>query len=93
MVSDEALASLPKAHLHLHLTGGMRHDTLIDLARTHGIQLPERLSDEVADDWRVLGWGRDIVLPLLPLLPVVKRQMLLTVTGLKGGFLKGRLSV
>jgi len=57
-VSDAALAELPKAHLHLHLTGGMRHDTLIDLARTHGIQLPERLVDEIADDWRVLGWAR-----------------------------------
>src|SRR6186997_1630892 len=57
-VSDAALAELPKAHLHLHLTGGMRHDTLIDLARTHGIQLPERLVDDVADDWRVLGWAR-----------------------------------
>ena len=58
MVSDQALAALPKAHLHLHLTGGMRHDTLIELARTHGIRLPERLVDEEADDWRVLGWAR-----------------------------------
>lgn len=58
MVSDEALAALPKAHLHLHLTGGMRHDTLVELAATHGIQLPERLTDTIADDWRVLGWAR-----------------------------------
>jgi adenosine deaminase len=57
-VSDAALAALPKAHLHLHLTGGMRQDTLVELARTHGIQLPERLTDEIADDWRVLGWAR-----------------------------------
>ncbi len=58
MVSDEALAALPKAHLHLHLTGGMRHETLVELAATHGIRLPERLTDEIADDWRVLGWAR-----------------------------------
>ena len=58
MVSDEALVALPKAHLHLHLTGGMRHDTLVELAATHGIQLPERLTDAIADDWRVLGWAR-----------------------------------
>lgn len=58
MVSDAALASLPKAHLHLHMTGGMRHQTLVELASAHGIQLPERLVDEVADDWRVLGWAR-----------------------------------
>lgn len=57
-VSDASLVALPKAHLHLHLTGGMRHDTLIDLARTHGIQLPERLADEEADDWKLLGWAR-----------------------------------
>jgi adenosine deaminase len=58
MVSDAALASLPKAHLHLHLTGGMRRDTLVELAKSHGIQLPDRLTDEIADDWRVLGWAR-----------------------------------
>jgi adenosine deaminase len=58
VVSDDALAALPKAHLHLHLTGGMRHRTLIELAATHGIQLPERLTDDIADDWRVLGWAR-----------------------------------
>lgn len=58
VVSDAALRSLPKAHLHLHLTGGMRHETMVALAETHGIQLPERLTDDIADDWRVLGWAR-----------------------------------
>ncbi len=51
------------------------------------------LSPFFQSDWRVLGWGRDVALPLMPLLPVVKRQMLLTVCGLKGGFLKGRIRV
>jgi adenosine deaminase len=52
------LCALPKAHLHLHLTGGMRHSTLLDLARVAGVHLPERLADEVTDDWRVVGWPR-----------------------------------
>ncbi|HVV74422.1 MAG TPA: adenosine deaminase [Mycobacteriales bacterium] len=57
-VADEDLATLPKAHLHLHLTGGMRHGTLVDLADRYGVHLPERLIEEQPDDWRVLGWPR-----------------------------------
>ena len=37
------LDALPKAHLHLHLTGSMRHSTLVELARQHGANLPEAL--------------------------------------------------
>jgi adenosine deaminase len=37
------LATLPKAHLHLHFTGSMRHATLVDLAQEHGTHLPEAL--------------------------------------------------
>jgi adenosine deaminase len=58
MVSDEDLCALPKAHLHLHLTGGMRRSTLRELAAEHGVHLPERLVDELPDDWRALGWAR-----------------------------------
>jgi adenosine deaminase len=57
-VSDSELVTLPKAHLHLHLTGGMRHDTLLDLAARAGVCLPERLVDTAPDDWRVMGWPR-----------------------------------
>jgi adenosine deaminase len=32
---------LPKAHLHLHFTGSMRRETLIELAAAHRIRLPE----------------------------------------------------
>lgn len=39
------VAALPKAHLHLHFTGSMRIETLADLARRHGIRLPEALTD------------------------------------------------
>ncbi len=38
---------LPKAHLHLHFTGAMRHTTLIELADNHGISLP----DAFGSDW------------------------------------------
>ncbi|HEY7429644.1 MAG TPA: adenosine deaminase [Streptosporangiaceae bacterium] len=39
-----SLATLPKAHLHLHFTGSMRHPTLVELARARGVHLPEALS-------------------------------------------------
>jgi len=40
------LAALPKAHLHLHFTGSMRHETLLELAARDGIHLPESLVSE-----------------------------------------------
>src|SRR5487761_1462629 len=40
------LKALPKAHLHLHLTGAMRHTTLVELARTHGVSLPPALTQD-----------------------------------------------
>jgi adenosine deaminase len=54
-------AGLPKAHLHLHFTGSMRHSTLVELAREHGVHLPEALVSEwpprlSATDER--GWFR-----------------------------------
>ena len=48
------------------------------------------LSPFFQSDWPVLSWGRDRALPLLPKVPWVKRQMLLTVSGLKADFLGGR---
>lgn len=41
------LRSLPKAHLHLHFTGAMRHDTLLELAARDGLRLP----DALVEDW------------------------------------------
>jgi adenosine deaminase len=38
--------TLPKAHLHLHFTGAMRHSTMIELAGFHGIHLPPALTEE-----------------------------------------------
>jgi adenosine deaminase len=55
------VAALPKAHLHLHFTGSMRHATLVELAAYHGLHLPEALTAEwppqlSASDER--GWFR-----------------------------------
>jgi adenosine deaminase len=41
------LIALPKAHLHLHFTGSMRHPTLLELAERDGIPLP----DALVEDW------------------------------------------
>ena len=38
---------MPKAHLHLHFTGSMRHATLVELAARDGIHLP----DALVEDW------------------------------------------
>lgn len=56
-----ALAALPKAHLHLHFTGSMRHSTLVELAERDGIRLPAALVEDwppqlVATDEK--GWFR-----------------------------------
>ncbi|KQW46889.1 adenosine deaminase [Nocardioides sp. Root1257] len=40
------LLTLPKAHLHLHFTGSMRHSTLLELATRDGIALPDQLVEE-----------------------------------------------
>jgi adenosine deaminase len=57
-VTDADLATLPKAHLHLHLTGGMRHTTLLELAGRASIRLPERLTDLEPDSWQLIGWPK-----------------------------------
>jgi adenosine deaminase len=41
------VSRLPKAHLHLHFTGSMRHETLLELAERDGIVLP----DPLVEDW------------------------------------------
>jgi adenosine deaminase len=40
------LRTLPKAHLHLHFTGSMRHSTLVELAARDGVHLPDALVEE-----------------------------------------------
>ncbi len=54
------LATLPKAHLHLHFTGAMRPQTMVELAHEAGVRLPPHLLDldplSVPADGR--GWFR-----------------------------------
>jgi adenosine deaminase len=45
--APRSLRALPKAHLHLHFTGSMRHATLLELAARDGIALP----DALVEDW------------------------------------------
>lgn len=40
------ISALPKAHLHLHFTGSMRHATLLELAERDGIGLPAALVEQ-----------------------------------------------
>ncbi len=56
-----SISRLPKAHLHLHFTGSMRHSTLLELADRDGIRLPAALVEDwppqlVATDEK--GWFR-----------------------------------
>src|SRR5712664_5026104 len=44
--SGKGLAALPKAHLHLHLTGAMRHATMVELAKRRGVNLPPALAQD-----------------------------------------------
>lgn len=60
-VAPRPLDALPKAHLHLHFTGSMRHATLLELAARDGIRLPDALVSDwpprlAADDEK--GWFR-----------------------------------
>jgi adenosine deaminase len=40
MLPERDLFTLPKAHLHLHLEGGMRPSTLAELAAKYGMEVP-----------------------------------------------------
>lgn len=59
-LSQESLAALPKAHLHLHFTGAMRPQTMRELAEEQSARLPAHLLEQdplkVPADAR--GWFR-----------------------------------
>ena len=44
-IPRELLAELPKSDLHVHLDGSLRLETLIELAKEHGVKLPSNSPD------------------------------------------------
>ncbi|HEX6935459.1 MAG TPA: adenosine deaminase [Actinomycetes bacterium] len=55
------LRALPKAHLHLHFTGSLRPATLLELAASHGVHLPDTLRGVHPPELRATderGWFR-----------------------------------
>src|SRR5215217_6371649 len=60
-MTQRDLRVLPKTHLHLHFTGSMRHLTLVELADTHGVRLPDALRTDWPPDLSAAderGWFR-----------------------------------
>jgi adenosine deaminase len=55
-LTGRSLRDLPKAHLHLHFTGSARVSTIRDMARVHGLRLPDSLRDGYPP---TLSAGRD----------------------------------
>lgn len=45
----KTIRELPKAELHVHLDGSLRPGTVVDLADEHGVELPERDPERLAD--------------------------------------------
>jgi adenosine deaminase len=52
----EFFRQLPKADLHVHLDGSLRLETIIDLARIHGVELP---STDPAELGRAMNLGQN----------------------------------
>ncbi|MDS1269974.1 adenosine deaminase [Lipingzhangella sp. LS1_29] len=60
-MAPRSITQLPKAHLHLHFTGAMRHSTLVELAQRYGVHLPEALAVHWPPQLRATderGWFR-----------------------------------
>ncbi len=57
----KSVVALPKAHLHLHFTGSMRPQTVLELAVKHSVRLPAALTSGTAPELRATdekGWFR-----------------------------------
>jgi adenosine deaminase len=49
MVTEEMIKRLPKIELHDHLDGGVRPQTIIELAEKYNIEIPETKADKLAE--------------------------------------------
>ena len=58
-IEYEILRRLPKAELHCHLDGSVRPQTLLDLAREYGVQMPRSTVQELRD-FMVVGNARNL---------------------------------
>jgi adenosine deaminase len=56
-VTRERLLALPKAELHVHLDGSLRVDTLLELGREAGVELPGREPEALASRMRAPDAG------------------------------------
>ena len=52
-IDRELLRRLPKAELHCHLDGSVRPETLLDLGREYGVEMPAGSADALRDYMRV----------------------------------------
>ena len=49
MVTEEMIKRLPKVELHHHLDGGVRPETIVELADKYKVELPEKNAAKLAD--------------------------------------------
>ena len=49
MVTEEMIRRLPKVELHDHLDGGVRPQTIVELAKKYHIEIPEKKSGDLAN--------------------------------------------
>lgn len=63
MVTKEIIKQVPKVELHDHLDGGLRIQTILELAKTQGITLPSE-DPEALHQWFVRGGGKQKSLSL-----------------------------
>jgi len=57
---DPTYNSIPKAEIHIHLEGAIRTGTIIDIAKTHGLELPSYDAAELDRHVKVYDQLRDL---------------------------------
>jgi len=81
IITEEVMRKLPKAELHMHLDGSLRVQTIIDLAKEQGVELPSYDPEELRKIVSVTGECKSLVDYLRGFditLKVLQRQYALT---------------